>query len=55
MAMEDNDREETSNLTMGGAGNRKYEIEKVELIGYLEITITFKGNEEREIEKNLTK
>ncbi|XP_018571127.1 uncharacterized protein LOC108910870 [Anoplophora glabripennis] len=53
--MKNNTRGLPANLNISCTANRKYTIERVEQVEYLGVTLTCKGDEEKEIEKRLAK
>ncbi|KAK9728892.1 hypothetical protein QE152_g17028 [Popillia japonica] len=54
MVMEDTIKEQLADL-VNECGNRGYNIEKTEQIEYLGVTVTYKGDGEKELEKRLIK
>lgn len=48
MVMKDMKRDD---MILNGGGNGKYKIEKVEQIEYLGVTLTNRGDEEKELNK----
>ncbi|XP_018561479.1 uncharacterized protein LOC108903698 [Anoplophora glabripennis] len=55
MVMKNNTRELPANLNISCTANRRYMTERVEQVEYLGVTLTCKGDEEKEIEKSLAK
>uniref|UniRef100_V5GVD6 Reverse transcriptase domain-containing protein n=1 Tax=Anoplophora glabripennis TaxID=217634 RepID=V5GVD6_ANOGL len=55
MVMKNNTRGLPANLNISCTANRRYTIERVEQVEYLGVTLTCKGDEEKEIEKRLAK
>lgn len=55
MVMKDNNNRPSDNLVIHSKRNQEYTIEKVEQIEYLGVTLTNRGDEEKEIEKRLAK